>query len=769
MTKHLVSLGGTGWSVWRDVLLRSTGFPADGLAPFAAPECAAAADAGDGELFAKEFEQALATGSEACRRIAGDPAFREAVSWQSPSAMAALDGLLRTTPGTPRRAKQREREQLVARYWQRYTAKNETVGFFGPAAWATLDPAAPALTMTPGARVVAEHTVELEHWVLAEYARTLVADPGIRDWLPVALPPHLTVDGGSGIAGRRVLRAAHPPVPLSPAEAAVLTGGPGRGHGHRPAREVVSALVDGGLARTAEDAWLLVDRLVERGLLSWAVEPPQTPGAEAALRALLESIGDDGVRARAIAGLDRLTAARDRVASAYGDPERVAAALAGAGAELTALTGAAAGRRAGQTYAGRGVCYLEARRDVSVVLGGRLLADLAQPLALLLGAARWLTAELAAVYGAALSELYDDLAADGPVSFADLWFLAQGALFGAGERPVDAVTAEFVRRWARLFGLDDGDTSPRHFTAGQLSGAAAAEFAAARPGWSAGRLHSPDLQLCATDAEAVERGDYLVVLGELHAAWPTFDCAVFTRWHPDAERLRSALADDLGGHRVRPLFPTDWPRYTGRVAHTLDGPTDRQLGFTAAPGADPGRLLPATAVTVRRGPDGLRAHGPDGRSWPLLEMFSSLLAMHAVDGFKLVGGARHTPRITVDRLVVARETWRTTLAETGLATVTGERERYLAVRRWRRELGLPDRVFVKLAAETKPVYADLTSPVLAGSLCAMVRAAHRAGRADAVTVTEVLPDTGDHWLADAEGRRYSSEIRLQIVDPVEAP
>ncbi|MCT2581932.1 lantibiotic dehydratase family protein [Actinophytocola gossypii] len=760
---HLVPLGDTGWSVWRDAVLRSTGFPADGLAPFTAPNCAAAADAllagtGDEDVFGKELELALESGSAACRRISADPVFREAVSWQSPTVREALDGLLR---GTRKRKKQREREQVVARYWQRYSAKNETVGFFGPAAWATVDPAAPALTVTPGPEVIAERTVELEHWTLAEYARVLVADPEVRGWLPVALAPHLTVDAD----GRRVLRPAHPPVTVTPAEVAALTAGPA------PARDVVAALTAAGHLRAEDDGWLLVDRLVERGLLVWAAEPPQHPRADAALRALLDTVGDDDARARALAGLDRLTAARDAVADAAGDADRTTAALAHVGAEFTALTGTDPHRRAGQTYAGRGVCYLEARRDVSVVFGGRFLADLAAPLAPLLRAARWLTAELAAAYGTALADLYDELAADGAgeVSFADLWFLAQGALFGAGERPVDAVAAEFVRRWATLFGLDEHTSGPVHRTAAELTVAAEAAFPADRPGWSAGRLHSPDLQLCAAGPEAVERGDYLVVLGELHAAWPTFDCAVFTRWHPDPDRLRDALAADLGEHRVRPLYPTSWPRYSGRVAHTLDGRTDHQLGFTAAPGADPDRLLPATSVTVQRADGQLVAVGPDGRTWPLVEMFSALLAMHAVDGFKLVGAAAHTPRITVDRLVVARETWRTTLAETGLGTASGDRGRYLAVRRWRRALGLPDRVFVKLATETKPVYVDLTSPVFAGSLCAMVRSALNAGRADAVTVSEVLPDADEHWLTDADGRRYSSELRLQLLDSVEAP
>ena len=762
---HLVPLGDTGWSVWRELVLRSTGFPADGVDRFAAPDCARAADAqlagtADEQVFDKEFEQAQAANNQACREIAADPLFREAVSWQSGTARLALDGLLKAGPGATRNVRQREREVLVAKYWQRYCAKNETIGFFGPAAWATIDPAAPALTAAVGPAFVRDRAVQLEQWALTEYARTLAADPAVRRWLPPALAPHLTIDE----PGHQVLRPAHGPVRVSPPEATALA----RCDGRRPAVAVLTELVADGVVRTEDDGYLMLERLAERGLLRWQGDLPVGPRAEAALLALLEGIGDPAVRLGALTGLDRLTAAKAGVAAAVGDPDRLTAALATLGAEFTALTGAAAQRRAGEMYAGRGLCFEETVRDVDVVLGGAFLDELAAPLALLLGAARWLTAELADAYGAALRELYEELAADGPVSLADLWYLAQGSLFGTGERPVDAVSAEFVRRWASLFGLDDAPAGPLQFHAADLAQAAAAAFPADRPGWSAGRLHSPDLQVCAPDVDAVRRGDYLVVLGELHAAWPTFDCAVFTRWHPDRDALRDALATDLGEHRVRPLYPADWPRYTGRVAHTLDGPTDPQLGFADAPGADPDRLLPATSVTVEEAAGELVACAPDGRRWPLVEVFSALLAMHAVDGFKLVGAAPHTLRITVDRLVVVRETWRTTIGATGLAGVTGERDRYLAVRRWRGELGLADRVFVKLAAETKPVYVDLTSPVHAVSLCTMLRGADVGGRADAVTISEVLPDVGQHWLADAAGNRYSSELRLQLVDPVEA-
>jgi lantibiotic biosynthesis dehydratase-like protein len=151
----------------------------------------------------------------------------------------------------------------------------------------------------------------------------------------------------------------------------------------------------------------------------------------------------------------------------------------------------------------------------------------------------------------------------------------------------------------------------------------------------------------------------------------------------------------------------------------------------------------------------------------VIELFTGLLWMHAFDTWKLAGSAKHTPRITVDGLVLVRETWRTTAAETGLVGVTGERQRYLAVRRWRARLGLPEQVFVRIDTETKPCYLDLTSPLYARVLCNLVGAADRAGGPDTgLALSEVLPGPDDAWLADSTGLRYSSELRVHISDPI---
>ncbi|MBQ0902234.1 thioesterase domain-containing protein [Micromonospora sp. U21] len=765
---HRVPLGDSGWSVWRDAILRGTGFPADGLMLLSAPQAAAAADellvTGAGaELFDKEFAEAVSAGGGRLVELAADPLLREAVTWQNRGALVALDGLVRGGPDAPRNVRRRDRERAVLKYWQRYCGKNETVGFFGPSCWVTLDPELPvAAEVRPGAALTRRRWVWFESWPLTAYARRIGADVAVRRWWPPRLAPQLS------LAGREVRRPGRPPVALSPVEAALLAAADGR----RPACDLVT---DPGIGlRRPKDGYALLDRLVERELATWDAALPVSPAAEDVLRQRITEIGDDPARTAAQAGFDRLCAARNAVAAAAGDPDRLRAALDALDETFTDLTGQPARRRAGEMYAGRTLCYEDTSRDLDVVFGAPLLDDVAAPLAVLLRAARWLTGALDEAYGVAFRDLYDELraeAGDAPVALSDLWFLAQGLFWGSGPRPVDAVATEFAARWAGLFGLNDlpAGSADVRLDVADLAARVDEVFPAVRPGWSNARLHSPDLQICAADTDALARGDYTVVLGELHAAWSSFDCQAFTPSHPDVERLRAALEADLGPDRIRLLFPTDWPRRTSRVAEALIGSTDRQLAFAPAPTAEPDRVLPTVALTVRDEDGRLVVVAADGRRWPLTEVFAGLLSAHAVDGFKLVAAAPYTPRITLDRLVVARRTWRTTVGASGLGGVTGERARFLGVRDWRRRLGLPEQVYVKLGTETKPCFVDLSSPAFANMFCAMVRAAQRDGGDDTtLVVSEMLPTAQDAWVPDAAGRRYFSELRLHIVDTDES-
>jgi hypothetical protein len=74
-------------------------------------------------------------------------------------------------------------------------------------------------------------------------------------------------------------------------------------------------------------------------------------------------------------------------------------------------------------------------------------------------------------------------------------------------------------------------------------------------------------------------------------------------------------------------------------------------------------------------------------------------------------------------------------------------------------------VFVRFTGEPKPVYADLTSLASIDLISRSLRRARRHAGADAtVTVVEMLPAPDQAWLTDAQGLRYTSELRMVAVD-----
>ena len=766
---HATGLPGTTWRVWRDALLRSAGFGVDVIERFAAPRCADVADAYRlGTATAAEFEAAFADAVAELGRtvydISADPRFREAIAWQNRGALNGPAGVLRDGPDAPRNERRRRREEIVAKYAQRYAGKNDTIGFFGPMCWVTVDgdPATPPMTGGHGPGMTRRRAVFFEWWALAAVARHLAADAEVRPWLPVAVQPHLTV------RDRELLVPGRPPRALSAGEAAVLA----RCDGRRVAAEVAAEAAadpDGGVRRP-EDVYPMLGRFAEQDVLRWEFVLPMNLSAERALHTQAERIeGAAGERARSV--LDRLTGARDALAAADG-AEAVAKAMETLEAEFVAITGESAHHRDGETYAGRTLCHLDSARDASFDFGGAVLAALA-PLEPLLRSTRWLTATLAETYRDTLDRLYRELADElgtGEVPFAQLLFVAQSSLFGP-DLPAAKVVDEFGRRWTRILGLDDVEpgTECLRIPAAELGRAVDEAFPASRPGWPVGRVHSPDVHLCAGSADELARGEFTVVLGELHIGMPALDTDFFRVGLDSEDHLARAMRTDVPAGRVHPLVPEDWPRQCARNADWMYGEHDFDLGFTAAPGADPDRLVPITAITVSEEDGELVARLPGGRRRPMIDMVSDFLGSHAFDTWKLTGVDGHTPRVMVDDLVLLRRSWRCTVADTGLTGVTGERDRYLAVRAWAARLGLPQRVFVRVSTEIKPCFVDLTSPVYTRILCTLMRSALRAGGEGAeVTVSEMLPTPDQAWLTDSAGRRYTSELRLHLVDPVEA-
>jgi hypothetical protein len=773
---HRVALAGTTWSVWRDVCVRSAGFPADMMAEICDEPLARSADlvgarlAGADPAARAAYDTAFANAAErlslAVAAVDAQPRFREAITWQNPGLAQRLRD---AGVGTGRRAQDRKRELLIANYMQRYCLKNDTIGFFGPVGWASADSCATGLVVIPGEHLLARRTTYFEVWAIDKVAAAIARQGRELGWLRPRRTRSVFVDAN-------VLHRPHrKPVTLTDDELRVLLAC----DGGRTIRDIAD---DTGNPQ----AHVLLTRLAELGAVRLDLDGPADAWPERLLRDKLELIADPVARAAALEPVDQMVRARDAVAATDGDPAGLREALAALDATFEEITGSAPTRRAGANYAGRTLVYQDSVRDVRVELGTVVTGALAAPLGFVLDSARWLVNDLTDRYRAYFRELLDHESAragGGPVLLQRLLTVAAPNLRRREGELSAASTAELQRRWAMVLGPPQSPS--RHHVSADAIRAKVAECFPGRPvAYSGARQQAPDIMLAAASAAEVERGNFLLVLGELHLATNTLDQRDFVEQHPDPARLVAAEQADRGPGRVNLIYGKDHPYVTSRTSPPSALMDPGQLYWSAdindslEPPAT-ATVLPGAAMTVTRRGEDLIVGVPQSVAGPLcagtscagtscaeldfFEVIGDVMMMVLIDAFQLAGPAEHRPRITIDKFVLTREQWTFQVADSAWAFAKDEQERYYLARRWRQEHELPERVFYRVPVELKPSHADFRSLVLVNLLAKHIRLTHAAGH-DKYTVTEMLPDTEQLWLTDRQGRGYSSELRIIAYD-----
>jgi hypothetical protein len=702
----------------------------------------------------KVYADAAGRLSRAIAGIHADPVFQEAVTWQNPGLAQRLRD---AGVGTSRRSKDRGRELVVASYLQRYCLKNDTIGFFGPVGWASAGQDVAGLVVVPGEQLLARRTTYFEVWAIDKVAAEIARQGRALGWLRPRRTRSVFLDGNV------LHRPYRKPVTLTDAELRVLLACDGR--------RTISDVLDmaGG-----PEARAVLTRLAELEALRLDLEGPMHAWPERLLRDQLELIADPDARAAALEPVDQMIRARDAVAGTAGDPAGLRKALAGLAETFEQVTGSPATRRAGANYAGRTLVYQDAVRDVRVELGEAVTGALARPLGLVLDSARWLVNDITGRYRVLFAELLDrEMArAGGPVPLQRLLtvaspYLHTGETRGVGELATASV-AELQRRWQQVLGPPQSPS--RHQVSADTISARAAECFPAHPvTWSAAWQHSPDVMIAAASPGEVERGNFLLVLGEIHLATNTLDQRLFAEQHPDLDRLIAAEQADRGPRRIVLISAKDHPNVTSRTSPPSDILGPGQLYWSAAitdsfdpPDSD--IVMPGAAMTVTRRGEALVVQvAPSRAELDFFEVIGDEMVGVVVEAFQPAAPAAHRPRITIDRFVLSREQWRFQVADSAWAFAKDEQERFYLARRWRQEHNLPERVFYRVPVELKPTAADFRSIVLVNLFAKHIRQTQAAGHTQ-YTVTEMLPDPDQLWLTDRQGRRYSSELRIIACD-----
>jgi len=300
------------------------------------------------------------------------------------------------------------------------------------------------------------------------------------------------------------------------------------------------------------------------------------------------------------------------------------------------------------------------------------------------------------------------------------------------------------------------------------------------PPWSCGAL----FQIAATGTEAIDAGDYRLILNGLYAGGG-LAMARLAHLHagdgpveegPIAREIRAGWSwlerDDAVVAEVSYM-------HGGRTANAGLRPSlfryEIELpGDRATPSRE---VIPLTELVVRFDSASRRFRLIwRGRGLDVMPVIASgispegfiafLVAVGQQDlqplalfpGFHVEGIPRW-PRFRFGQVVLFRRRWVFPVCETPMAAALGpmDSRRAFDAACWRRIHGLPRHLFAHTNAEPKPFYVDLESPWL---LERLVRELSEHPETD-LHLTEMLPGPDELWVRDARGR-YASEFLVHL-------
>jgi hypothetical protein len=331
---------------------------------------------------------------------------------------------------------------------------------------------------------------------------------------------------------------------------------------------------------------------------------------------------------------------------------------------------------------------------------------------------------------------------------------AQGST-SADVLPIAQAVAEHRRRWREVLALDPAARRETR-TVEALRARVREAFGEAGPGWRSAWHAAPDLMIDAASDEAIRAGDYQLVLGELHLCNSL--SSLFVEQHPAPGELFALAERCATGTDVVPVFPkSEWSQRTLPCLF----PRGSQYYLSGREPPPGGRALRMGDMVVERRDGVLEVvDRVSGQRFGLLDFMAVFLEHRCASIFDLVLGGEHSPRLTVDGVVVARERWSVPTAGLGFAKLTDALGQWLEARKWQRGLGLPRFAFFKVENERKPCFVDFDSPLLVEMMAKLVRRAQEDAPESRVSFSEMLPDLGHLWLTDAAQRRYTSEFRI---------
>jgi hypothetical protein len=700
------------------------------------------------EEAAEEYDAYLESARQGLIDFLDDDAVAEALFISNPPAMTRIRELVRDRHGR-NDTRKKQKLRLGWSYAQRFCAKNDTSSFFGPLAWGRFDAnQADNVRLTQGdtAWIKERHTF-FENWVVQRLVEQINRQCPDTDRMPLQL------NTGCYLQEQILFMPIGKSQRLTPQTARVLHYISDQ-QGQEPTFAGMLSACPEVAPSTLRDLLehLVSKRIVRRG---WQVSPRERSPIARLQRCLVDAqvSADFGLawqsRLEALEGLRR--------DYAHGDLMRRTECLEGLN-QLLGEAGVDLSRETGAMYVGRYPVYEDCSRNIDISLGQAMLSQVNEELAPLMRINQWLIKAIAHQLNEAFIEVWEQrqtASPDQPVDFLDLLNTLAPLLPALEARLILDLEQRLETAWTQV--LQDFPDHPevqlcaadieRLITLlnNDLNVAGFEVFGS--------DYHSPDILLSSASVEAFNRGDYQIIVGEVHPAVHTLSQPVAAPFGPfntqinqqvEAlfQRPRLVLADSPESYQRSHI---DWPlqpSYLQLVLPSGGGCVAAHQQFAA------GRAKVLRVNGRLQVVDALGQFSED-----LLCVYST--PMHRL-GFALAGSAvaKHEHRrIWLGRTLYKRASWLFTsdLLPEPKGSVD-ELEHTLQWRAWAAVNGLPRYAFVKIDTEPKPLFLDFDNPL---SFDGITNALKNAGH---VKFSEMRPCPDELWLEEVRGR-FCCEIR----------
>jgi len=676
-----------------------------------------------------------------------DDAVAEALFISNPAALTRARELIRDR-FAKNDTRKKQKLRLGWSYAQRFCAKNDTSSFFGPLAWGRFDPQQTEnLHVTYGDAWIKDRRTFFENWAVQRLVDQINQQCPDPDCLPLQL------NTGCYLQEHTLFMPIGKKQHLSPTTAHVLAYVNDAREGTPTFRGLLNACADtpaGTLRDLVEH--LVSKRIVRRG---WQMSPRERQPIDRILRWLDDAAVPEAFRQTWHFRLEKLESARRDYA--MGTLERRMECLDTLN-QLLAEAGVDLSRETGAMYVGRYPVYEDCSRNMNISLGQGLLRQINEDLAPLMRIHQWLIKAIAHQLNQAFIEVWEqrkNALTQTPVDFLDLLNTLAPLLPAIEARIVTDLEQRLENAWIQqLEGFADNlDVQLRAADIECLINRLDAGLGVSHFEVFGSNYHSPDFLLSSASVDDINRGDYTIIVGEVHPAVHTLSQPVAAPFGPFNtqvneevkaifEHPRLILADSPQSYQRSHI---DWPlqpSYRQLVLPSGGGSVAAHQQFAA------GRAKVTYANGRLQVIDALGQFSED-----LLCLYPT--PMHRL-GFALAGSAvaKHDQRrIWLGRALYKRASWLFSIDQLPhVKTSIDDLDHTLQWRAWAVAQGLPRYAFIKIDSEPKPIFLDFDNPL---SLDGISNSLQSAGQ---VKFSEMRPCPEELWLEQARGR-FCCEIR----------